>query len=131
MRYGISGANTTILDATFDATGKAGDPTVLMGGQALLGRALTSGRELWLRSAWMYNASGPVNITLFDASVATNPTSSTRRITIPCASGQATMVDWPAPGLHFATNVVIAKEATDASASFQPGQVGGSGYEEE
>lgn len=133
-RYSVSGANTTILDATVDATGGSGDPTALLGGQAVLGSHnsgnITSGRVLWLRSFWAYNPTTVVSLALFDASVAVNPTGSTRRAVVRCASGATTMIDFPAPGLKFATGCVVSKEATDASGAFDAGYVGGAGYEE-
>ena len=128
--YAVSGAITTVLDATFDATGKAGDPTCLMGGQALVGENMPSGRALWLRSFWAYDASQANVLDIFDASVAVNATGSTRRAVVACASGSTTMVDFPAPGLKFTTGCVVSKESTVASGCFQPGNVGGAGYYE-
>ena len=130
-RYSVSGANATILDATEDATGAAGDPTTLLGGQQLMGRAITAGRAFYLRSAWFYNASTAVAIRIFDACAGTNPTGSTSRIVVVCASGQTTMIDIPAPGLKFTTGVVASKEGSAPSGSFGPGYCGGNGYEEE
>ena len=129
-RYAVSGAITTVLDATFDATGKAGDPTCLMGGMALLGETMMTGRALWLRSVWAYDASQANVLDLFDAATGSNATSSTRRAVIACASGSTTMVDFPAPGLKFTTGCVVSKESTVASGCFQPGNVGGAGYYE-
>jgi hypothetical protein len=129
-RYSISGTNSTILGATFDVTGKAGDATVMMFGQALLGRTLPTGRVFWLRSAWFYDASTAVLIHLFDSATGVQATGSNKRITIRCASGSTTMVDFPAPGLKFATGCVAAKESTDASGCFAAGYCGGAGYEE-
>ena len=129
-RYAISGANTTILSGTVAATGGSGDPTALMPGQSLMGRNLPSNRVLHLRSAWFFNASGAISVTLFDASAGVNATGATRKITLRCASVQTTMVDIPAPGLKFATGCVAAKETTDASGSFAAGYIGGNGYEE-
>ena len=147
MRYQFSGVNSTILDATVDATGvDAGDPTALLGGQWAIGRANTTGRVLWLRWLSVHN-DGPtgqavaVTLQLFDATAGTNPTSATRRQFVRCASspgaataamsgGQTTRIEWPAPGLKFTTGICISKCTTDASGSFQQGQIGGGGYEE-
>ena len=135
-RYSISGAISTILDATFDATSKAaavgtpGDPSVLMGGQALLGEDIPTGRVFWLRSVWAYDASAAVLLHLFDATVAVNATDSSRKLLLQCASGSLTMADIPAPGLKFKTGCVVCKDTTDASGCFTPGSVGGAGYYE-
>lgn len=132
-RYAVSGANSTILDATVDATGGTGapgDPTALQGGQALLGTNLTSGRVLWLRSFWAFDASAAMLLQLFDATVGANATDASRKLNVQCASVALTMVDIPAPGIKFSTGCVVCKDTTGASGSFVPGSVGGAGYEE-
>jgi len=131
-KYAISGANDTLLDATADATAvtAVADPTHIMAGRNVLGRNITTGRSFWLRSFWAYDASGPITLTLHDASAGTSRLSTAIKAKIRCASGQTTMVDWPKPGLRFATGCVVSKETTDCSGSFQPGDIGGSGYEE-
>ena len=132
-RFAVSGANATILDGTGDATGGTGvpgDPTALMGGIALLGENLPTGKVLHLRGVWAYDASATILLHLFDASAGANATTSTRRMLIQCASGSSTVVDIPAPGLKFSTGCVVSKDTTGASGSFAPGSVGGVGYYE-
>lgn len=129
-RYQVSGANTAVLSGTVAATGGSGDPTALMPGIALLGQNIPTGRTLYLRSAWFYNPTTAIAVTLFDATVGTNATGATRRITVLAASGSTTMLDIPAPGLKFATGCVVAKETTAASGSFGAGYIGGLGYYE-
>lgn len=133
-KYGaVSGAISTILDATVDATGGTGapgDPTALLGGQALLGENLPSGRAFWLRSVWAHDASAAIALQLFDATVGANATDSTRKLLLQCASGQTAQIDIPEPGLKFTTGCVVCKDTTGASGSFPPGSVGGSGYYE-
>ena len=147
MKYAFSGINSTILDATVDATGvDAGDPTALLGGQWAMGRAVTTGRVAYLRWLTIYN-DGPtgqapaVGVRLFDATAGTNPTAATLRGVIRCASspgaattaqsgGQTTRVEWPAPGLKFTTGICASKNTTDASGSFAQGAIAAGGYEE-
>ena len=136
-KYWVSGANSVLLDATFHATGEAtaaarampGDPTVLMPGENILGSDITNGRVFWLRSFWVFDASAAIVLNLFDASAGADASSGTRRALIQCASGQLTMVDFPSPGLKFATGCVACKDTTDASGCFVPGSIGGAGYE--
>lgn len=130
-RYSVSGVNSTILDATVDATGDCVDITSVMGGQAVMGTNLKTDRVLWLRSFWAYNSgAGTIRLCVHDATVGTNILSANRRFTLACASGETTSIDFPAPGLKFETGCVVSKETTDGSASFQPGTLGGNGYEE-
>ena len=133
MRYAVSGANDTILDATVDATGGTGcpgDPTALMGGINVLGPSIPSGRVFWMRSFWAYDASAAMALQLFDATEGTNATDASRRALIQCVSGDLTMVDFRAPGLRFSTGCVVCKDTTAASGSFGPGAVGAAGYYE-
>ena len=132
-RYAVSGAIATILDSTVDATGGTGapgDPTALLGGIALLGQNLPSGKALWLRSVWAYAASAAALLHVFDGSAGTNATDASRRFLLPCASGETTQADIPAPGLKFTKGAVVCKDTTGASGSFTPGSVGGAGYYE-
>ena len=132
-KYAISGVNSTLLDATLDAstTGTiTADPTALMHGRDVIGRAITVGRTFWLRSFWAYDASGPITLAIHDSSAGVSPASTTIKARIRCASANTTFIEWPKPGLRFATGCVVSKVATDASNSFLPGDVGGAGYEE-
>lgn len=123
MRYAVSGVNDTAL----------GDLTT---GIELMGRELTSGRVLWLRSMWAFSASGAAPLTLFDGTEGLACTASSRRFTLQCASGVTTMAEFPAPGLKFTTNVcVVGLTTADGTISsgtggYDQGQVGGAGYEE-
>ena len=122
MRYPVSGSNTTLLDGT---------PTLT--GQLVLGKNLTTGRALWLRSIWVHSASsvsGEVQLSLIDASAAVAAATSNRLMHIVAATGRTTMVDFPAPGLKFATGCCIQKDVTTVSSPFAVGSVGGCGYEE-
>ena len=132
-KYAISGANGTLLDATLDAstTGTiTADPTALLHGRDVLGRAPTTGRVFWLRSFWAYDASAAVTLVIHDSSAGVSPASTTIKAKIRCASNNTTFVEWPKPGLRFATGCVVSKAATDVSNGFVPGEVGGAGYEE-
>lgn len=120
MRYPISGNNTVTLNGTAS-----------LAGQALLGRNLTTGRVFWLREAWIYNASTGNILALFDASVGTTyaATAALFRV-VADGPNEMTKVAFAAPGLKFATNCAIAREATTVSGAFAAGSCGGSGYEE-
>ena len=131
MRYQFSGTNDTLLGATVAATGFSVDASALQAGQYLIGRANTTGRAAWLRWATVYAASGPITVALQDGTAGNVATSSTRRGSpVRCASGQTTMIEFPAPGLKFTTGIVIAKSTTDASGSLDIGNCAGGGYEE-
>lgn len=126
MRFQISGANATILDGTAVLTAKQ-----------VLGRSMPTGRVLWLRSIKLYNASGPIAVTLMDAAANATLAAASVRDTIRCATGSGavyggvlTEVEYPAPGLKFSTDCVALKDTTDASASFRPGDIVATGYYE-
>lgn len=130
-RYAISGVTVTLLDASIDGTGATvGDPSSLFAGRTLMGRNLPANRVLWLRAAWFYNDTAAVTVRIYDASDGVNATMSTSRFVVRCASVQTTMVDFPAPGIKFATGCVVARETSEASAALQAGYCGGWGYEE-
>ena len=121
MRYAIMGNCTDSLS------------DVVTAGKNLLGRALTAGRVLWLRSAHFYDVSAAGTIALYDISQGGATADEKRRISVPCASGRTTMVEFPSPGLKFSTGCVAFRETTataGASGSFPPGSIGGAGYEE-
>ena len=123
-RYSVSG----IVDAQVDATETA---TAL--GVKLLGKTITSGRVLWLKSFWAYNCSTNAVLTLLDACAEEGATANSRRISIPCASDSLTMIELPAPGLKFATGCSVVRDATagaGVTGNFLEGYVGGAGYEE-
>lgn len=121
-RYAVSGAVAAALDGTTTLTG-----------EPLIGRELTTGRVLWLRSAWFHSASttsGEVPLALIDATAGVAATGTTRRFNVICATGRTTQVDFPAPGLKFSTGCCVLKEATTVSSAFAGGSCGGCGYEE-
>ena len=135
MRYQFSGKNEVALGTVLSVTGWAGlgaDASALCIGTYLIGRANTTGRTAFLRWMTVYDPSAAVAVALHDGTDLSVATSSTRRsVPIRCASGQTTMVEWPAPGLKFTTGIVITKVVTDASGSVVDiGCVGGGGYEE-
>ena len=117
MRYPTSGANAAALDSTQ--------------GDLLLGGAITSGRILWLRSAWFYNshASEDAIINLQDGSSdCTVSTATVQMGGVVCPFGKFTMVDIPAPGLKFSTGCSALKDTTAGTVAI--GDCGGNGYEE-
>lgn len=123
MRYAKSGSCTSDL-RDFCTQGKN-----------LLGENITTGRVLWLRSAWFYDVSTASPVSLYDMTEGSATTSyaGAKKISIPCASGRATMVDFPAPGLKFSTGCAAISDVTTtsgASGSFPDGAIGGAGYEE-
>jgi hypothetical protein len=134
MRYAVSGANLTGLAVTQATSTEAAvaEATALFQGQYLFGSGNSSGRVLWLKSAWAWNATTAVGIILFDATAGSVVTDSSRKFKFLAASGQTTMVEFPAPGLKFSTGVCAAREvsAGTATSPFSPGKVGGIGYEE-
>ena len=127
MRYATSGICSSTLDVSV---------TTNLLGRNLLGATVTGGRVLWLRGAWFYAASGPETVDIGDltelVAIGTG-----RRFTVPCASGRTTMVEFPAPGLKFATGCTVrrllpggASDTADATGSFETYSMGGWGYEE-
>jgi len=131
-KYAVSGVNSILLDATADATAitAAADPTHLWAGRDLLGKGISTGRSFWLRSFWAYSPSAAGVLTLADASAGTTCASTNKKIKISVASTNTTFVDFPKPGLHFKTGCIVARETAGPTAGFQPGEVGGSGYEQ-
>ena len=131
MRYSVSGAINTQLNATLAATGVAGDATAMSIGQYVMGASGTSGRITWLRSLWAHNIGAITTLTLYDATSGGSSTAtSNKKMDIACASGLTTMVEFAAPGLKFATSPCVLRQATTATSNFGAGQVGGAGYEE-
>jgi len=130
-RYAVSGAVTTIVEATESATGKGGSATSLRAGQNLIGENMRSGKVFWLRSFWCFQdvtAGGPLH--LIDATAGdTDVTDSMYRASIGTASGDTTMVEFPAPGLKFTTGCLVSPD-TSATNVWGIGRVGGSGYYE-
>ena len=121
MRYSVSGANTTALDEASAAP------------NLLLGKAIATGRILWLRSAWFYNAAAEDILWIMDTATSTATSAVTNiRFPIPCASGITTVVEFPAPGLKFSTACVVSLDGTSGvlGASVGIGKAGGLGYEE-
>lgn len=118
MRYFVQGVNSTALDSTSTLTG-----------QNVLGRNLASKRVLYLERAWLYNASGGVEVNLYDVTAGTGATASKLRAIIPCATDDRTVAEFGSPGLKFTTGCVAIKDST-AKGYFGVGYVGGVGYEE-
>jgi hypothetical protein len=118
-RYKISGENSTALDGTSTLTG-----------QNLLGQNLGTDRVLWLKSAWFYNATTGVFVSLIDATAGTAAATTNRKYRVSCATGDTTQVTFPGPGLKFETGCCAVKDSTNASGSFGIGDCGGSGWEE-
>ena len=124
MRYSVSGVIGAQIDSTETATGIS---------TRLLGKDITSGRALWLKSFWAYDVSSAEVLILLDMSHGYGATASTKRVAIPCASSALTMVEFPAPGLKFSTGCAIVRDGTapaNATENFRQGEVGGAGYEE-
>jgi hypothetical protein len=130
-RYAVAGVNTTSLDGTCATATGIADATALFPGRYLIGRNMSANRDaFYLKSAWFYNASGAVPIILFDATMGSVATESTRRFKAIAASGQTTLVEFPSPGLKFTVACLTAKDSSGASGQFLQGRVGGMGYEE-
>ena len=136
MRYAVSGRlSTGFTDggagATGSATGAAGQPTALKAGQNLLGENLPTGRTFWLRNIYAFqdvSAGGPLH--LLDSTAGdTDVTTSRLRMSIGTASGELTTIDFPAPGIKFATGCVVMQD-TSATGVWGIGRIGGSGYYE-
>ena len=119
MRYSVSGANAAALD---EASGA---------GAFLLGKAITTGRLLVLRGAWIYNSASEVVVNLEDATSSATSIATNRRMQIKCASGFTTVVDIPLPGIKFATSCRAILSASQAATGvIAIGAAGGCGYEE-
>lgn len=131
MRYAVSGSLGTALA---EVTGPA---------QNLLGKAITTGRVLWLRSLWALATASGGSIMLMDQVVTATATSveSTSRFRMFVASTQyaaTTMVvytvgpygkvDFPAPGIKFALGCAVGLEGGCTALAI--GHAGGMGYEE-
>jgi len=130
-RYAVSGAVTAVFTSTESVTGGSGSPTSLRAGQNLLGTVIPTERVLWLRSLWAFqdvSAGGALH--LLDATADnTDVTESMYKASIGTASGDTTLVDFPAPGLKFVTGCVVSPD-TSASNVWGIGRIGGSGYYE-
>lgn len=117
-RYAVSGVVGTALD---EASGDA---------MTLMGKAITTGRALFLRSAWFYNTGPEDTVHLMDAASGASYVNTGSRLPVVCASGRTTMVEIPAPGLKFTTGLVAVHDGTFAAAGIDIGAAGGCGYEE-
>lgn len=118
MRYAVSGSNATALQ---EASG---------GCRHLLGKAITTGRILWLRSAWFYNSDAEDVICLQDSASGATLAPTSVRSRIVCACGQTTMVEFAAPGLKFTTALGALMDGTYAAVGIGIGYAGANGYEE-
>ena len=119
MRYAISGGLAAAID---EASGA---------GAHLLGKAITSGRVLWLKSAWFYNTGAELKVSLEDATSSATHKPTTGKMTLACASGRTTMIDIPSPGIKFINSCrVIADASLAATGVIGIGDGGGCGYEE-
>ena len=122
MRYAVCGVgegNIAISDTAFAV-------------RPLMGREITDGRVLWLRSFWIYNDASELPVNLQDATAGDTMATGDTKLVVMAASGRLTMVDFPAPGLKFSTGCSIIIDATSggATAAFTQGEYGGAGYEE-
>jgi len=118
MRYAVQGVNSTVLDST---------STLL--GQNLLGRNISSTRVFYLQKAWLYNASGGVEVNIYDVTAGTGATASKLKAIIPCATDERTEANFGTPGLKFTTGCCAIKGST-ANGYFGVGYAGGVGFEE-
>ena len=128
MRYGVSGHASRIDEASGV-------------GEHLLGKAITSGRVLWVRNWWLhrgYDLSGII-LALVDVSAAATYTASTVRAVLGTVSTNSTasttsrqvmwQLDYPAPGIKFTQGCRIIAEQS-LVAVIGTGLAGGLGYEE-
>jgi len=122
QRYAASGANDTAIAYASDAPND------------LLGKAITSGRNLWLRTAHFYNTDFERTVLILDqATTGATAAPANIRMRVRCASDALTLVDIPAPGLKFSTACTVVLDGTadgTATGSFPVGSIGGAGYEE-
>jgi len=131
MRYPVSGVLATALGAATEAA------------RFLLGATHTSGRVLWLRGAWALATASGGQVVLMDASESATTVESKIRFRFTCASYVAAATDnlaygpnygkieFPAPGVKFATDCVIVIPGVPADFStLAVAHAGGWGYEE-
>lgn len=132
MRYPRSGTVTSVLTAGTTAN------------KNLLGSAITAGRQLWLRQAFIHNYSaGYAPIFLCDVSAgATGPTgilncsdgyvNGVRYVVATCSGASQDFVNpmtvnFPAPGLKFTNYCTVLMDGTCTATAII---AGGFGYEE-
>ncbi len=118
-KYFLTGVNSVALDSNAPLTC-----------QSAIGRNLPSKSIFYLRQISFFNASGGQVVKLFDATVgATSPTATAYRLrdTIPCATDERTVIDYPEPGLKFSYGVGAIKDST-GEGYFGAGSVMGAGY---
>ena len=136
MRYPVSGILATGLGAATEAA------------RYLLGVTHTAGRTLWLRGAWALATASGGQVALMDASESATTVESKIRFRFYAASHAPVSnasdvgllrpagspygkVDFPAPGIKFATDCVIVIPGVPADFStLAVAHAGGYGYEE-
>ena len=118
-RYSVSGVGAGVIDQASGVT------------RPLMGKEISDGRALWLRSCWVYNDASELPVNLQDATAGDTMATGDTRFVFMAASGRNTMVDFPAPGLKFTTGCSIIIDGTaNTTAAFTQGEYGGCGYEE-
>ena len=119
MRYPVSGAVSVALN-----------PAGTGGVQNLLGAAITTGRVLQLKSIWIHNshATQDAVVNLHNLAADATTTAASQRFSIYVAAARSAMVDFPAPGLRFATGCCAVLDTTGGTVAI--GECGGLGYEE-
>lgn len=97
-----------------------------------LNSTLTEDRVLFLRAVWAYNshAANADTLTLWDVAEGAGPAAATQRLSVPLPALTLTMVEFPAPGLKFVTNLTASLDNSPAAGTVAVYEAGATGYED-